>query len=96
VIFSTEKNPRDISEHSENHAIVQSGQKAYMYADLSKLFLTVTLYDLKQRSSPINAGDWGKFSHETKGELHDLDIKLDFGDGKHFAILRLSHGDMGL
>lgn len=90
-----EKNSRDISEHSENHAIVQSGQKAYMYADLSKLFLTVTLYDLKQRSSPINAGDWGKFSHKTKGELHDLDIELNFGDGKHFAMLRLSRGDMG-
>ena len=53
-----------------------------MYADLSKLFLTVTLYDLKETSSPINAGDWGKFSPNTKGKLHDLDIELDFGNGK--------------
>lgn len=91
-----ETNSTEISEHSGNHAIVQSGQKTYMYADLSKLFLTVTLYELKERSSPINAGDWGKFSPKTKGELHDLDIELDFGNGKHFAMLRLSRGDMGL
>ena len=57
--------------------------------------MTGTLYDLKQTSSPINAGDWGKFSNKSKGELHDLDIELDFGDGKHIAMLRLSRGDMG-
>lgn len=91
-----ETNSGEISEQSSgNHAILKGGQKEYMYADLSKLFLTVTLYDLKQTSSPINAGDWGKFSNKSKGELHDLDIELDFGDGKHIAMLRLSRGDMG-
>lgn len=92
-----ETNSGEISEHScGNQAILQGGQKEYMYADLSKLFLRVTLYDLKQTSSPINAGDWGKFSDKSKGELHDLDIELGFGDGKHIAMLRLSRGDMGL
>ena len=96
LIFSAETNSAEISEHSGNHAIVQSGQKTYLYADLSKLFLTVTLYDLKETSRPINAGDWGNFSPKTKGELHDLDIELDFGNGKRYAMLRLSRGDMGL
>ncbi|KAH9301470.1 hypothetical protein KI387_013053, partial [Taxus chinensis] len=91
-----ETNADETYEQNANRVLVQGGRKTYMYADLSWFFLTITLCDLKQKSSPVNVGEWGKLAHNGKGDMRGLDVELDFGDGKNFAMLRLSRGDTGI
>ncbi|XP_059063303.1 uncharacterized protein LOC131071412 isoform X3 [Cryptomeria japonica] len=96
IAVSSDTNADEIDEHSGNHPIVQGGCKTYMYEDLSNLFLTIILCDLKQKSNPVNVGELGKLAHSSKSDMHGLDVELDFGDGKNFAMLRLSRGETGL
>jgi len=44
----------------------------------------------------VNSGDWVKKLQKEKNDVHYLDINLDFGGGKYFALLRLSRGYKGM
>lgn len=60
------------------------------------MFFTVTLTDFKLSCKPINCGDWAKKLLKQKKDNRNLDMELNFGDGRYFGSLRLSCGHRGI
>ncbi|XXG49284.1 hypothetical protein AAC387_Pa02g3508 [Persea americana] len=77
-------------------ATIPCGSSAYLYANPDIIYFTVTLTAFNSKCKPVNSGDWVKKLQKQKGDVHYLDIELDFGGGRYFASLRLSHGERGI
>nr|GEV85762.1 LRR receptor-like serine/threonine-protein kinase RPK2 [Tanacetum cinerariifolium] len=67
-----------------------------MYANPEEMFFIVTLTAFEVGCKPINCGDWAKKLLQKKKDDRNLDMELNFGDGKFFGCLRLSYGHMGI
>ncbi|KAJ4843711.1 hypothetical protein Tsubulata_024557 [Turnera subulata] len=77
-------------------ATIPCGSTVDFYANPSIMYLTVTLTAFRSSSKPVNSSDWIKKLLKKKADVNYLDIDLDFGGGKYFAILRLSRGLRGI
>ena len=77
-------------------ATIPCGSSAYLYANPDIIYFTVTLTAFNSKCKPVNSGDWVKKLQKQKGDVHYLDIELDFGGGRYFASLRLSRGERGI
>nr|GEU35163.1 hypothetical protein [Tanacetum cinerariifolium] len=67
-----------------------------LYANPMEIFFTVTLNAFGVRCKPVNCGDWAKMLLKKKKDDRNLDMELNFGDGKFFGCLRLSCGHRGI
>ncbi|KAG1347955.1 hypothetical protein COCNU_06G017840 [Cocos nucifera] len=77
-------------------ATIPCGSSSYFYANLAMIYFSVTLTTYDSKCKPVNSADWVKKLHKQKGEVHYLDIELDFGGGKYFASLRLTRAEGGI
>ncbi|XP_058069198.1 uncharacterized protein LOC131218589 isoform X3 [Magnolia sinica] len=82
--------------HTGKQATIPSGSSAYLFANPSIIYFTVTLTAFNSKCKPVNSGDWVKKLHKQKTNVHYLDIELNFVGGKYFACLRLSCGERGI
>lgn len=83
-------------ENMGNQAKIPCGSTADLYANPSIIYFTVTLTAHSSSCKPVNSGDWVKKLLKQKGDVHFLDIDLEFGGGSYFACLRLSRGQKGV
>nr|GEZ36966.1 hypothetical protein [Tanacetum cinerariifolium]GEZ37634.1 hypothetical protein [Tanacetum cinerariifolium]GEZ37745.1 hypothetical protein [Tanacetum cinerariifolium] len=60
------------------------------------MFFTVTLTAFGVGCKPVNCGDWVKVLLRKKKDDRNLDMELNFGDGKFFGCLSLSCGNRGI
>ncbi|KAK4367697.1 hypothetical protein RND71_011489 [Anisodus tanguticus] len=79
-----------------NEATIPSGSFVNLYANPAAIYFIVTLTSFGTSCKPINSSDGAKRLQKRKSEVHFLDIELDFGNGKYFALLRLSRGLRGI
>ncbi|XP_060196085.1 uncharacterized protein LOC132625246 isoform X2 [Lycium barbarum] len=79
-----------------NEATIPSGSSVNLYANPAAIYFIVTLTSFDTSCKPINSGDSAKRLQKRKSKVQFLDIELDFGNGKYFALLRLSRGLRGI
>ncbi|KAL8200609.1 hypothetical protein R6Q57_011948 [Mikania cordata] len=87
--------PQDL-ENMNKHAIIPCGSSVNLYANPEAMFFTVTLTAFGLSCKPINCGDWAKKLLKQKKDNRNLDMELNFGDGRYFGSLRLSCGHRGI
>ncbi|KAM0058030.1 putative vacuolar protein sorting-associated protein [Helianthus debilis subsp. tardiflorus] len=78
------------------HATIPCGSSVNMYANPEAMFFTVTLTAFGLSCKPVNCGDWAKKLLKQKKDNRNLDMELNFGDGRYFGSLRLSCGHKGI
>ncbi|KAI3452089.1 hypothetical protein Pfo_008754 [Paulownia fortunei] len=94
----TERDPHSTTMDCDNtwsQATISCGSAANFYANPSTIYFVVTLTCFGSSCKPVNSRDWVRKLQKQKGDVTHLDIKLDFGGGKYFAMLRLSRGHRG-
>ncbi|MCD7448865.1 hypothetical protein HAX54_046959 [Datura stramonium] len=79
-----------------NEATIPSGSFVNLYANPAAIYFIVTLTSFGTSCKPINSSDSARRLQKHKTKVQFLDIELDFGNGKYFALLRLSRGLRGL
>ncbi|KAM3252832.1 putative protein isoform X1 [Capsicum annuum] len=79
-----------------NEATIPSGSSVNLYANPAAIYFIVTLTSFGTSCKPINSSDSARRLQKRKTKVHFLDIDLDFGNGKYFALLRLSRGLRGI
>ncbi|KAJ0726865.1 putative vacuolar protein sorting-associated protein [Helianthus annuus] len=83
-------------ENMSKHATIPCGSSVNMYANPEAMFFTVTLTAFGLSCKPVNCGDWAKNLLKQKKDNRNLDMELNFGDGRYFGSLRLSCGHRGI
>lgn len=83
-------------ESMSKHATIPCGSSVNLYANPEAMFFTVTLTTFGLSCKPVNCGDWAKKLLKKKNDNRNLDMELNFGDGKYFGSLRLSCGHKGI
>ncbi|KAM7264282.1 hypothetical protein ACFE04_001965 [Oxalis oulophora] len=76
--------------------IIRRGETVNFYVNPAIMFLTVILTAHGSSCRPVSSSDWAKKLLKDKNDVQYLDICLDFGGGKYFALLRLSRGPKGI
>lgn len=79
-----------------NEATIPSGSFVNLYANPAAIFFIVTLTLFGTSCKPINSSDSARRLQKRKTKVQFLDIELDFGNGKYFALLRFSRGLRGI
>lgn len=79
-----------------NEATIPSASSVNLYASPAAIYFIVTLTSFGTSCKPINSSDSAKRLQKRKTKVQFLDIELDFGTGKYFALLRLSRGQRGI
>lgn len=87
--------PQD-GEDMSKQATISCGSSVNLYANPEAMFFTVTLTAFGVRCKPVNCGDWAKMLVKKKKDNRNLDLELNFGDGKYFGCLRLCCGHRGI
>ncbi|KAI3813329.1 hypothetical protein L1987_18049 [Smallanthus sonchifolius] len=87
--------PQD-RENMSKHATIPCRSSANLYANPEAMFFTVTLTAFGLSCKPVNCGDWAKKLLKQKKDNRNLDMELNFGDGRYFGSLRLSCGHRGI
>ncbi|GJW00636.1 vacuolar protein sorting-associated protein 13 domain-containing protein [Tanacetum coccineum] len=87
--------PQD-GEDMRKQATISCRSSVNLYANPEEMFFTVTLTAFGVGCKPVNCGDWVKMLLRKKKDDRNLDMKLNFGDGKFFGCLRLSCGHRGI
>ncbi|KAL5557187.1 hypothetical protein UlMin_039423 [Ulmus minor] len=83
-------------DEAGNQAIISCGSSTDFYVNPAIIYFTITLTTYKSSCKPVNSSDWIKKLLKQKGEVHHLDIDLDFGGGNYFASLRLFRDHRGI
>ncbi|KAL2240290.1 UNVERIFIED_CONTAM: hypothetical protein Sindi_0670200 [Sesamum indicum] len=83
------------SDNTWSQATISSGSAVNFYANPATIYFVVTLTSIGSSCKPVNSSDWLRKLQRQKGDISSLDIELDFGGGKYFAMLRLSRGQRG-
>lgn len=83
------------SENMSKQARIGCGSSVSLYANPEAMFFNVTLTVFGLSCKPVNCGDWAKKLLKQKKD-RNLDMELNFGDGKYFGSLRLSCGHRGI
>ncbi|KAL7101240.1 hypothetical protein ACP275_08G043400 [Erythranthe tilingii] len=93
----TDKDPDSSvdSDNTWNEATISCGSAANFYVNPATIYFVVTLTSFGSSCKPVNSHDWVRKLQKQKDEISHLDIELDFGGGKYFAMLRLSRGQRG-
>ncbi|KAI7740513.1 hypothetical protein M8C21_024425 [Ambrosia artemisiifolia] len=94
-LFTDRSLPKD-RESMSKHATIPCGSSVNLYANPEAMFLTVTLTAFGLSCKPVNCGDWAKKLLKQKKDGRNLDMELNFGDGRYFCSLRLSCGHRGI
>ncbi|KAL4568657.1 hypothetical protein LXL04_024272 [Taraxacum kok-saghyz] len=84
------------SENMSKQATIPCGKSVSLYANPEAMFFYVTLTVFGLTCKPVNCGDWAKKLLKQKKDNQNLDMELNFGDGKYFGFLRLSCGHRGI
>ncbi|KAL2499748.1 Protein of unknown function (DUF1162) [Abeliophyllum distichum] len=94
----TDGDPLATMDHGDawSCATIPSGSAVNLYANPATIYFTVTLTSFGSSCKPVNSKDWVRKLQKQKSDVYHLDIELDFGGGKYFAILRLSRGHRGV
>nr|XP_009789529.1 PREDICTED: uncharacterized protein LOC104237139 isoform X2 [Nicotiana sylvestris] len=79
-----------------NEATIPSASSVNLYTNPAAIYFIVTLTSFGTSCKPINSSDSAKRLQKRKTKVQFLDIELDFGTGKYFALLRLSRGQRGI
>ncbi|XP_055802836.1 uncharacterized protein LOC129872026 isoform X2 [Solanum dulcamara] len=79
-----------------NEATIPSGSFVNLYANPAAICFIVTLTSFGTSCKPVNSSDSARRLQKHKTKVQFLDIELDFGSGKYFALLRLSRGLRGI
>ncbi|XP_011099247.1 uncharacterized protein LOC105177708 isoform X2 [Sesamum indicum] len=93
----TDRDPHSTmdSDNTWSQATISSGSAVNFYANPATIYFVVTLTSIGSSCKPVNSSDWLRKLQRQKGDISSLDIELDFGGGKYFAMLRLSRGQRG-
>ncbi|KAI7740514.1 hypothetical protein M8C21_024426 [Ambrosia artemisiifolia] len=94
-LFTDRSLPKD-RESMSKHATIPNGSSVNLYANPEAMFLTVILTAFGLSCKPVNCGDWAKKLLKQKKDGRNLDMELNFGDGRYFGSLRLSCGHRGI
>ncbi|KAL3616453.1 hypothetical protein CASFOL_039843 [Castilleja foliolosa] len=94
----TDKDPQGTSNcHNKwSQATISCGSAANFYANPATIYFVVTLTSFGLSCNPVNSSDWVRKLQKQKVDISHLDIELEFGSGKYFAMLRLSRGHRGM
>ncbi|CAA2970916.1 uncharacterized protein LOC105177708 isoform X2 [Olea europaea subsp. europaea] len=94
----TDGDPLATMDHGDlwSCSTVPGGSTVNLYANPATIYFTVTLTSFGSSCKPVNSKDWARKLQKQKSDVYHLDIELDFGGGKYFAILRLSRGHRGV
>nr|XP_043638642.1 uncharacterized protein LOC122609764 isoform X2 [Erigeron canadensis] len=87
--------PQDPGNTSKQ-ATIPRGSSVNLYANPEAMFFTVTLTEFGLSCNPVNCGDWAIKLLKKKKDNQNLDMELNFGDGRYFGSLRLSCARMGI
>nr|GEZ92668.1 hypothetical protein [Tanacetum cinerariifolium] len=87
--------PQD-GEDMSKQATISCKSSVNLYANPEEMFFTVTLTAFGVGCKPVNCGDWVKMLLRKKKDDRNLDMELNFGDGKFFGCLSLSCGHRGI
>ncbi|KAG8384490.1 hypothetical protein BUALT_Bualt04G0123100 [Buddleja alternifolia] len=93
----TDRDPQNTMDGNStwNQATISCGSAVKFYVNPATIFFVVTLTSLDLSCKPVNSSDWMRKLQKQKGDISHLDIELDFGGGKYFAMLRLCRGHRG-
>ncbi|PIN04125.1 hypothetical protein CDL12_23340 [Handroanthus impetiginosus] len=93
----TDRDPNSTMDYDNalSQATISCGSTANFYANPSTIYFVFTLTSYGSSCKPVNSGDWLRKLQKKKGDISHLDIELDFGGRKYFAMLRLSRGRRG-
>ncbi|KAL8476053.1 hypothetical protein ACS0TY_028647 [Phlomoides rotata] len=93
----TDKEPHSSIDNNNtwSQATIACGSAANFYANPDTIYFVVTLTSFGSSCKPVNSRDWVRKLEKRKGDISQMDIELDFGGGKYFAMLRLSRGARG-
>lgn len=83
------------SNNTWSRATISCGSAVNFYANPATIYFVVTLTSFASSCKPVNSHDWVRKLQKQKDGISHLDIELDFGGHKYFAILRLSRGQRG-
>ncbi|WOH10040.1 hypothetical protein DCAR_0729501 [Daucus carota subsp. sativus] len=97
-VFLSDKDSQNIISCDKigKFAIVPCGSTSNLYANPATIYFTFTLTAYKSSCKPVNCADWVKKLQKQKSDVNNLDVELDFGSGKYFALLRLGFKDNGI
>ncbi|XP_020537290.1 uncharacterized protein LOC105639629 isoform X2 [Jatropha curcas] len=95
LLTETALHTTSVSDNIGKEATIACGSTADFYANPALIYFTITLTAVRSSCKPVNSGDWIKKLIKNKNDVHCLEIDLDFGGGKYFALLRLSRGFRG-
>nr|GEU44788.1 hypothetical protein [Tanacetum cinerariifolium] len=87
--------PQD-GEDMSKQATISYRSSVNLYANPEEMLFTVTLTAFGVGCKPVNYGDWVKVLLRKKKYDRNLDMDLNFGDGKFFGCLSLSCGHRGI
>ncbi|KAG9440811.1 hypothetical protein H6P81_020976 [Aristolochia fimbriata] len=102
LVVLTETHPGSFSDSAKGldligkKAEITCGSSAYLYANPTLIYFTVTLKELNSSCRPVHSGDCVKKLNKQKSDVRHLDVELEFSGGKYSAFLRLSRGDKGI
>ncbi|GER30822.1 hypothetical protein STAS_06785 [Striga asiatica] len=88
----TDRDPQGTNgnQNAWNQATISCGAAANFYANPATIYFVVTLTSFGLSCKPVNSSDWVRKLQKQKDDVSHLDIELEFGGGKCFAMLRLS------
>ncbi|WCJ31023.1 hypothetical protein M5689_012541 [Euphorbia peplus] len=95
LLTESDRNSTDASDNIGKQATIACGSTVDFYANPAIMYFTVSLTAFSSSCKPVNSGDWIKKLLKNKNDVECLDIDLDFGGGKYFALLRLTRGFRG-
>ncbi|XP_023730135.1 uncharacterized protein LOC111877860 isoform X2 [Lactuca sativa] len=84
------------SENMSKQATIPCGSSVTLYANPEAMFFNVTLTAFGLTCKSVNCGDWAKKLLKKKKGNQNLDMELNFGDGRYFGLLSLSCGHRGI
>ncbi|CAH1413272.1 unnamed protein product [Lactuca virosa] len=84
------------SENMSKQATIPCGSSVTLYANPEAMFFNVTLTAFGLTCKSVNCGDWAKKLLKQKKGNQNLDMELNFGDGRYFGLLSLSCGHRGI
>lgn len=96
-MFNFVADPHSMMDYDNtwSQATISCDSAVNFYADPDTIYFVVTIISFESSCKPVNSRDWVRKLQKQKGDIPHLDIELDFGGGKHFAMLRLSRGLRG-
>lgn len=82
-------------DNTWSQATISCGSAVDFYVNPATIYFVIALTSFGSSCKAVDSHDWVRKLQRKKGALPHLDIELDFGGGKYFAMLRLSRGHRG-